>query len=227
MDPLSIIAGTIAIFDALKEAYRFADDVLKAPTERDEFTRRLRCVADIKRILGDCLKEDPEHSHLVQTLDMKRKDSPLAGLLDIMNQMLEKLRTKETTARKWKDFKWHSEKKSLEGFFVAIDGYCTSISLVLSTANIRLSSENNVLLKNMAAKQDMQIEQENKDREEKERKAIERWLSPLDNQARQRQIFEGAITTDNWFLKLEQFQCWERGELDVLRCHGAFGTGKV
>ncbi|TVY44584.1 Ankyrin [Lachnellula occidentalis] len=195
MDPLSIIAGTIAIFDALKEAYRFADDVLKAPAERDEFTRRLLCVADIKRILADCLaqEEDPEHSHLVQILDIKRNtQSPLVGLLEIMNKMLEKLRTKETTARKWKDFKWHSEKKSLEGFFVAIDGCCTRISLVLNTANIRLSSENNVLLKKMAAKQDMQIEQQSRDREETERKAIERWLSPLDNQARQREVFEGA-----------------------------------
>ncbi|TVY36955.1 hypothetical protein LSUB1_G005363 [Lachnellula subtilissima] len=230
MDPLSIIAGTIAIFDALKEAYRFADDVLKAPTEREEFTRRLLCVADIKRILVDCLaqEEDPEHSHLVQTLDIKKNpQSPLVGLLEIMNRMLENLRTKETTARKWKDFKWHSEKKSLEGFFVAIDGCCTRISLVLNTANIRLSRENNVLLKKMAAKQDMQIEQESKDREETERKAIERWLSPLDNQARQREIFEGAVKTGNWFLELEQFRYWKRGELDVLRCHGTVGTGKT
>jgi hypothetical protein len=233
MDPLSIIAGSIAIFDALKEAYRFADDVIKAPNERDEFMRRLLCVADIKRILVDCLaqEEDPEHSRLVQALDVdKNPQSPLKGLLDVMNKMLDKLTTKETTKRKWKDFKWHSEKKSLEGFFVAIDGCCTRISLVLTTANIeisRLSRENNVLLKKMAAKQDVQMEAEKLLREETDRKAVERWLSPLDNQARQREIFELAAKTGEWFLELEQFKYWKRGELEVLRCHGTVGTGKV
>jgi len=230
MDPLSIIAGSIAIFDALKEAYRFADDVIKAPEERDEFTQRLHCVADIERILRDCLKqeEDPAHSPIVQTLDVKKNaHSPLVGLRDIMNKMVDTLKTKETRYRKWKDFKWHSEKKSLEALFLAIDGCCTRVSIHLNTANIRLSSETNAIVKRTAAKQDMQIEAEKLMREESDRKEVERWLSPLEDQARQREIFAGAVKTGKWFLELEEFKYWERGELEVLRCHGTVGTGKV
>jgi hypothetical protein len=240
MDPLSIIAGSIAIFDALKEAYRFAEDVIKAPEERDEFTRRLDCVADIKKILGDCLAKeaDPENSEWVKLLDAKKNpNSPLAGLGQIMQKMLATLKTKETSIRKWKDFKWHSEKKSLESYFVAIDGCCTRIVFVLSTANIeisRLSRENNALLKDtnsitrkMAANQEAQMEVERLDREESDRKAIERWLSPLEFQARQREIFEPAAKTGKWFMEREEFRYWKKGELEVLRCHGRVGTGKV
>jgi hypothetical protein len=79
----------------------------------------------------------------------------------------------------------------------------------------------------MAANQEAQMEVEKSDREESDRKAIERWLSPLDFQARQREIFEAAAKTGKWFMEREEFNCWKKGKLEVLRCHGRVGTGKV
>lgn len=233
MDPLSILASSTALFGALKDGYRYAKDVIKAPEERREFTRRLDYVTDIKKILDDQLakEDDPDNAPWVQLLSpQKNPNSPLAQLLEIMNNMLATLKTKETSFRNLKDLRWHSEKKELEKFFGAMDGCCSRIAAYLSIGSIgdskilrennELSKDTNAITKKMAARQEAQIEAENLLREESDRKSIERWLSPLDFQARQREIFESAAKTGEWFMELEEFKIWSEGKLEWLRCHG-------
>ncbi|RDL33311.1 uncharacterized protein BP5553_08750 [Venustampulla echinocandica] len=237
MDPLSIIASSAAIFDALKSAYRFAEDFIKAGEEREDFKSQLNCVADLEWALNQCIekgKSDPDASWL-QPLDPVNASSPLAGLERTMAKMVKTLKMKESTFKqRLKDFKWHSEKKAMEEFFRAIQGYCQAINVRLSIGNIILSRsqmalmrETHEMTKNMAANGERQRKEEQARREEVERKDIERWLSPLDFQARQREIFEMATRSSSWFLDLPEFKCWKEDSLAVLRCYGDTGTGKT
>ena len=180
-------------------------------------------------------KDQPEQLWF-KILDPKQNEnSPLSALYETMIKMVDILKEKE---KKWKqklnDFKWHSEKKSLEECFVAINGYCSTIGLILNSAQIGISREQIAIAKDhmaisqaMAANLEQQREEEKKRRDNDERKAIEKWLSPLDFQAKATEYFDESAETGQWFLDLPEFQAWKRGELKNLRGYGDFGVGKV
>lgn len=288
MDPLSILASSAAIFDALKAAYRFAEDYIKADAEREEFLQRLECVRTLKGTLEQCIaaeKDQPGHPWVKVLIPDDPKKSPLLGLRRTMDDMNVTLQLKETALKqKLKNFKWHSEKKSLDGFFTAIATYCTTILGILSSANIGISRDTNTIVRGIVVsleqgweeqkklqeerrarqeekrkyqeqkmkhreeerqrqeeerrlrEQERQAQQEERKRweeeqrkaeEESDRKNIQPWLSPLDFQARQRAIFAQSYRTGEWFLRLAAFGHWKQGEINVLRCHGGSGAGKV
>jgi hypothetical protein len=229
-DPLSVIASSIAIFDFLKEAYRFGEDVIKADDERREFESRLSCVGTVTETLDACIagEKDQPGQAWVKHLDPKTKGSPLAGLEDTLKNMNKLLVWKKTSFKqKLKNFKWHSEKKDLEEYFVAIDGYYTRIMVILGSATMGLTRESFTFTKIMAAGLEDDRRESKRLRDDTERKDIENWLSPLDFQARQREIFDVSAKTGKWFLECCEFQYWEQGKVDVLRCYGDPGAGKV
>jgi hypothetical protein len=304
MDPLSILTNSTAIFESLKEAYRFGKDVIKADDERAEFLHRLECVAALKVGLEQCIaaeKDQPGHAWVKDLTPEDPEQSPLFGLQKTMNNMVAILRLKETAVlkHKLKNFRWSSEKKSLEGFFTAIATYCTTILGILSSANFGISRDTNTIVRGIVVSLDQgkeeqkrlqeeivvnleqgwaeqrrrqeeivlnleqgwaeqkrlqeekkkyqeqkmkhrederkRQEEERKLREEELRKAeeesdrknIQPWLSRLDFQARQRAIFDQSFPTGKWFLELPAFNYWKQGQIDVLRCHGHSGAGKV
>jgi hypothetical protein len=95
MDPLSVLASSASIFDAFKEAYRFAEDVLKADSERAEFRHHLQCVETLKGTLERCIaaeKDQPGRAWVKDLTPEDPKKSPLFGLQKTMNAMLAKLR---------------------------------------------------------------------------------------------------------------------------------------
>jgi hypothetical protein len=233
MDPLSILASSAALFEAVKDSYRYAKDVIKAPKEREELIRRLDSISSIHRLIKDELDRIPNAENLswAQALSPRKNlDSPLAELVEIMKQMLVVLKTNGTRYRKMKDFRWHSEKKILESFFGRLDSCYLRVVACLSLSNIegsRLTRDIDSRTKLIETMQKAQIDADKMAREETERKAIERWLSPLEFQARQREIFESAAKTGEWFTRSDEFNIWKEGELEWLRCRGALGTGKV
>lgn len=184
----------------------------------------------LSETLDACIagEKDQPGQPWVKHLDPKIKGSPLAGLEDTLAKMRKLLVLKKTTFKqKLKNFKWHSEKKDLEDFFVAIDGYYTRIMVILGSATMGLTRESFTFTKAMAAGIEDERKETKRLREDAERKDIESWLSPLDFQARQREIYEDSAKTGNWFLGLPEFQYWREGEVDILRCYGDPGAGKV
>ncbi len=288
MDPLSILASTAAIFDALKAAYRFADDVFRADNEREEFRERLKCVEALRGTLEQCIaaeKDQPGHAWVKILMPDDPEESPLWGLQKTMDGMVATLQLKETALKqKLKNFMWHSEKKSLESFFTAIATYCTAILGILSSASFGITRDTNTIVRALAISleetwqeqkrlqeerkvqqeekrkheeqeskfrdeerkrheeerrllvEEMRVQQEERNRreleqkraeEESDRKHIQKWLSPVDFQARQRTIFEQSYRTGQYFLQLPAFQYWKQGQINVLRCFGYAGAGKV
>jgi hypothetical protein len=187
-------------------------------------------VGAIRETLDACIagEKDQPGQPWVKNLDPNIKGSPLSGLEETLNKMRKLLVLKKTTFKqKLKKFKWHSEKKDLEDFFVAIDGYYTRIMVIVGSATMGLTRESFTLTKAIAAGLEEERKETKRLREDTERKDIEGWLSPLDFQARQREIYEESAKTGKWFLDLPEFQYWKEGEVDTLRCYGDPGAGKV
>jgi len=180
MDPLSIIASSAAIFDSLKAAYRFAEDWIKADDERAEFARRLDCVEALCSTLDHCIeaeRDQPGHAWVKVLIPDDPSKSPLLGLQKTMAEMVATLQSKRTALRqKLKNFKWHSEKKSLEGFFTAIATYSTTILGVLNAANIGISRDTNTIVRGIVVsleqgwEEQKKLQEERKSRQEEKRK---------------------------------------------------------
>jgi hypothetical protein len=230
-DPLSILASSLAIVDGLKEAIRFAKDIIKADDEREEFLQRFECVNEVTKTFETCLtgEKDVTGQPWFERLDpTKNPKSPLAGLQETLSKMVKILKWKETTFKqKIKNFEWHSEKKSLESLFSAIDGYCIRILMILSAGNMSSVRENITITQKIVAMMEEDQKAKKVQLEEEQRKRIEQWLSPLEFPAQQREIYEKSARTGKWFLDLPEFKCWEQGEFRTLRCYGKSGAGKV
>jgi hypothetical protein len=232
-DPLSILASSIAIVDGLKEAIRFAKDVIKADDEREEFLQRFQCVTEVKETLDTCLTGEKDITgqpwfERLYPKNPKTPKSPLAGLEETLLKIVKILKLKETTFKqRMKNFEWHTEKKSLEGLFSAIDGYCIRILMTLSAGNMSSVRENITITQKIAAMMEEDQKAKKVQLEEEQRKRIEQWLSPLEFPAQQRKIYEKSARTGQWFLNLPEFKCWEQGEFRTLRCYGKSGAGKV
>lgn len=234
-DPLSVISSSIAIFDAIKDFKRYAEDVINAGKEKEEFRYRLASVEVVSNALRDLESgsEHPAEAWLRECL--QDRNSPLVGLVKTMKMVSETLKTKGSKKivkkgpkfmrviknfRK-QDVKWHSEKDDLEKLFDTINTYCQSINTTLTTVGIEYARE---------TKKDTTILRHDSDmrKEAEERSEIEKWLSPLDFRARQNEVFKNAAPkTGQWLLDLPEFQAWKDGFINTLPCYGEMGTGKV
>jgi Fe2+ transport system protein B len=150
---------------------RFADDVFRADNERVEFLRQLDCVKALKGTLDECIeaeKNQPGHAWVKALIPNDPKKSPLLGLQKTMDDMVALLQLKETALKqKLKNFKWHSEKKSLEGFFTAIATYCTTILGILNAANFGLSRDTNTIVRGIVVSLEQGWEDQKKLQEER------------------------------------------------------------
>ncbi|CAG8959305.1 hypothetical protein HYFRA_00013075 [Hymenoscyphus fraxineus] len=234
-DPLSVIASSIAIFDALKEFKRYADDVINAGEEREEFRCRLDRVEIVSKALNELASgsDHPAEAWLRECL--RDPKSSLVGLVKTMRSMSEILKAKDQKKNVKKgpkfmrviknfrkqDVKWHSEKNDMEKYFDVINTYCQSINTTLNMVEIKYARETDKTTKKL-------LHDSEKKREEEERREIEKWLSPLDFVARQSEIHKyAAPKTGQWFIDLPQFQAWKDGLINTLPCYGEMGTGKT
>jgi hypothetical protein len=255
MDPVSVLglaSSLLAILEGLQKAYRFGRDVIQSDDQRDEFTHRLDYVKTVVESLKALIETENTHAdrEWVRLIDPEvNARSPIKGLKLTVDTMVDVLNEKRTGWRQnLKKLEWHSEKKILEKHFTEIDGFCTGISVILGAANIGFARENvtflrenHIITKDLVAKFEedreqnkilqegtkrLQVEQE-KRREESEKKTIESWLSPFDFQAQRHEKLDGAARTGKQFLDSPEFQNWEHGDVQLLRCYGPAGAGKV
>jgi hypothetical protein len=239
MDPFSALANGIAIFEGLKKFYRFANDAKKAPVERLEFHARFDSVhialQNTIETLVNCLAKVKDRENTLWIKTLKHPHSPLRGLEKLVEKVNKELEAKKGDIEKlWNNLKWHSEKKHLEEDFNAIGNFCRDIRAILDNAVLENSYDNmkeTTDVKDMIRKLKNDLDEDRTQKRTKEiqleRKLIESWLSNLDFQAIQKDMFEQAVNTGSWFLNLPSFKIWKDGRLKVLQCYGKMGTGKV
>ena len=84
--------------------------------------------------------------------------------------------------------------------------------------------ESNVIVK----RTDVGVRDLVQEKEQKERKKIETWLSPhLDFLAKQEELLDKCYPVGDWLLTSRHFQRWLGGPLSHLRLYGVAGSGKV
>ncbi|KAH6675779.1 ankyrin repeat-containing domain protein [Halenospora varia] len=191
-----------------------------------------------------------------------------------------------TLAQKIKNFRWHSEKKTLDGLLNRVKEHCISVLVLLGWGHMSAMKEINTIATSTAATMEImaaQMDQDRKERreidtitrtlaarvdedrterqqvtgitrdmassigilaanmdedrrerqklqEESKRKEIEAWLSPLEFQVRQQQIFEEFAfhhQAGQWFLERDEIKYWKEDVVKVLRCYGEPGAGKT
>lgn len=237
-DPLSVLAGAIAIFDETVKLYRFARDIKNAAKERKEFGVRLDTLKVIEQALKTGLEGHPEWQK-----ELVGSGSPLSRLRDVVSEMRKTLENPEVAEQstegtssivrfrgamakvrrklgkagsenhKLGDVTWHSEKKTLGEYFRNIDSYCGQINTILSAAGLH---------------ENMQVRIEVVEfRKDIKREKIEAWIPSIDFHARHQQILDEAESSGKEFLNSQVFKTWKRGNLRKLRCFGDKGSGKV
>ena len=137
--------------------------------------------------------------------------------------------------------RWHWEKDSFAGMLSDIARCRSEISDILDQDHFDLSKhhfavteavqkdgrETNQRVTELVDYERRRGDRERREEEEADKAAIQQWLSPLENLARQRKLFANSFPTGEWLLGSVAFKHWTDGRPWYLRCYGEAGSGKV
>ena len=131
---VGVIGSSLAIFDSLQKLRRYVQEVIHAPEERVDFLHRLDCVDVVKKALDGCKSVATPKAAWARELDPKAPTSPvyrLLGTMEAMSTILTIDPKDDSVMAKFKNLKWHSEKKKLDIYLNQIKDHCISILIVL------------------------------------------------------------------------------------------------
>lgn len=137
--------------------------------------------------------------------------------------------------------RWHWDKDSYAGLLNDIARSRSEISDILDRDHFDLSKhhlklteavkeegrDTNLQVGELLNYQRKREDKERRKEEKAEKEAIVRWLSPLENLARQKKLFANSFPTVQWLLNSLAFKHWSMGRPWYLRCYGEAGSGKV
>ena len=137
--------------------------------------------------------------------------------------------------------RWHWEKDSFAGMLSNIATCRSEISDILDQDHFDLAkhhlavteavrkqgSDTNQQVGELVDYKRRRDDREQREEEKAEKAAIEQWLSPLENLARQKKLFAESFPTGEWLLDSVAFKHWTDGRPWYLRCYGEAGSGKV
>lgn len=141
MEVIGVIGSSIAIFDALQKLRRYARDVINAPVERQDFNHRLNCVEAVIKAIEGAESAAAPNAAWVKELSPKVENSPVFRLLRTMDKMTDILNidvNDESLKAKFKNYKWHSEKKELEMLLGQVKDHCIVILIVLQWGDVEI-----------------------------------------------------------------------------------------
>lgn len=137
--------------------------------------------------------------------------------------------------------RWHWDKDSYAGMLNDIARSRSEISDILDQDHFDLSKhhlnvseaareegrDTNLQVGELINYERKREDKERREEEKVEKEAIEKWLSPLENLARQKKLFANSFPTGQWLLDSLAFKHWSTGRPWYLRCYGEAGSGKV
>lgn len=173
-----------------------------------------------------------------------RSEGPLARLYKIMAKLLADLMPSspvDRLKRLGQRLGWHWDKHKYEGCLKELLRCRDDVNFVLDQDHFALSSaikddatdtnrqvrEINDRMSSWEGSQKRLQEQQRQDEAEREREAIEIWLSPLEFLGRQEELVGQTFPTGQWLVDSVAFKQWVQGKPWYLRCYGPAGSGKV
>ncbi|KAI9838332.1 MAG: hypothetical protein M1819_005600 [Sarea resinae] len=229
-DPLSLLGTLIAVCQVTPVIVQYLRDIKHVSSESKKLLLEIKSASGVIRILRDIEEEaGPEDRWAAPVQTLK-------GSVEEYQLLLKRVESKlALTARGPKKIGkavvWPFQKKEIGEILGAMERYKTTFLSSLQHVQIELSKD--ITENMMSIKQDSHqtrkavatLIDNNNDRVFKD---LMFWLSPLNFQIKQRDIYskhhEG---TDRWIFQETLFQEWEKGSERVLWCPGILGAGKT
>ena len=230
MDPLSISASIVALFQLTDSLLSFLSTVKNASSEQKKLHDEAITVTGLLKVLDmrlDGMKADNEGFLTIRALTE-------CGTLDRCRESLEELigktdNDKVSGIEKFgRNFTWHFGKTEVNKTLMSVERLKTLLNLALMNhvgilmQKIKVDSE--VLTRDVAElKEDFQSL-----KVDKECQVVGDWLSPLDFNAIQQDIFSKCHAgTGKWMFESDEFQQWSSSHNETLWCPGIPGAGKT
>ncbi|KAL8717410.1 MAG: hypothetical protein Q9225_005341 [Loekoesia sp. 1 TL-2023] len=228
MDPVGFSASLATLIALTTKTIRYLSDVKHALNERrsllQEATSLLQMLIDLQN------KVDEPRQPRMWFNDIKvlgTENGPLDQLREALEKLCKKLKTKKGVKNTGNAFTWALDKDSCNEVLRRIERVKSTISLIslgkigrevvraikTETANIDVIKEG---VASLHIKED-----------EKQRREILSWFSPLDFFKTQQDNFMRHVEgTGQWLIDSEAFRSWLTGPNHTLCCAGIPGAGK-
>ena len=226
MDPLSIASGVLTVLGVIKKIVVYVDGVKDYTDDNQKLITQMTGLQILLEALEDRLKdaneEDPWFKNLLKLATLKadgtyqpKAKGVLARLELSCKKLAHELEPRHGVKQAWSKAIWPVwTKAEIEEQLVEIDRLRQIIDQILNHDAYKLSQG---IQKGMKTQE-----------EDRERKDIIAWLSPLEFRRRQDEIFDAELVTGGkWLMKTEEFEHWSAGRPWYLCCYGNPGAGKV
>jgi hypothetical protein len=219
--------------DRLRSTIKSIDERRKDAKPGDEWYDGLLELVRTSGTLSPEGKYEPNPKHGSET--------SLSKLYMLLEGLNEELSPAEGLKKYKQRLRYHWDKVKYEQLLKEFARCREEISFILDEDHFKISRairqdgketlhEVSEIRSRMSTLEDYQKRQEErvvKQKDEADREAVEKWLSPLEFLARQEELYEQAFGTGKWFLESLAFRHWVKGKPWHLRCYGVEGSGKV
>ena len=230
MDPLSISASIVALFQLTGSIFSFLSSVKNASSEQNKLRDEVITVTGLLKALEmrlEGMKVDDEGFLTIRALDE-------GGALDQCRESLEELIGKTDNdkisgiEKLGRNFTWHFGKTEVNKTLMSVERLKTLL-------NLALTNDVGILMQKMKVNSDVLTKDVSELKDEfrgqkfdKERQEIGDWLSPFNFRAIQQEILRRSHPgTGKWMLESKKFQQWSSSHNETLWCPGIPGAGKT
>ncbi|KAF4627318.1 hypothetical protein G7Y89_g10840 [Cudoniella acicularis] len=214
-DPLSITASIIAILQLSSAVIQYLRDIGHSGGSKNSLLLEISATKGILETVKDLRANANQTDPILENVELLQE--PLNNYEALLKKLENVLSTSSGLKKVGKALKWPFVKAEITETLTALERYKTLFGLALHANHLELST---AITKQMNELRNYQQNEEFRE--------IIRWLSPLNFDARHRDIFskyqEG---TGQWLLDDQKFLDWQTSQSRLLWCDGVPGAGKT
>ena len=220
MDPASFAFSVAALSEVAARVVEYLHDIKEGGKQRIRLTAEVSALWIILENVNAQVVElakSPDQTSTSGLRALATPSGPLEQCQDILVKLEAKVLPRRGKGGVLQTLKWTFDKEEVKHYLDAIHRLQMSINLAYSQAV--LSTLNSIGTDVAATRSQL---------DDREARDILDWLSPLDFEAQQRQVFsDWCPGTLAWFLEHEQVQNWRAGTNPYVWIPGAPGSGKT
>ncbi|KAH4217774.1 hypothetical protein HBH70_194640 [Parastagonospora nodorum] len=231
MDPLSVTASIIAIFQLTVKVGERLHDAKDASTERSQFTTETSNLSSLLLTLLSHIDESSNEPWHTKVRELGGKDGLVYQYRVALEQLKDKILGGHGLKKIAKTLLWKYIKEDAESILLRIERLKSLVQIALQMDHFNLSQAiesrmTSMQNDNKAIKIGVDAMQQDQDRQRHH--LIMDWLSSADFSAQQSDfIARRQEETGFWFLESPEFTDWVSGTSQTLFCHGIPGAGKT
>ena len=220
MDPASFAFSVAALSEVAARIVEYLHDIKDGGKQRVRLTAEVSALWILLENVNAQVEElakSPDQTSASYLRALATPNGPLEQCQEILLKLEAKVRPRTSKSSLLQTLKWTFDKDEVKHYLDTIHRSQTSINLVYS--QVVLSTLSSIGNDVTAARSHL---------DDQEARDILKWLSPIDFEAQQRQVFsDWCPGTLDWFLEHEQIEMWLTGTNPYVWVPGAPGSGKT